>query len=94
MYFDRAHLDEFQQAFFILDVEILVTLAFVLELERMNVRSEAFARIALIEALSINAGRASQQTKRMPAYPRQQERRDSRVVFRQVALGDVANFGE
>ena len=30
MYFDRAHLDEFQQAFFILDVEILVTLAFVL----------------------------------------------------------------
>jgi hypothetical protein len=68
MYLDRAHLNDFQQAFFILYIEVLVFLAFVPELEGMNVRSKALTRIALIEALAVNAGRTSQQTEWMPGY--------------------------
>ena len=38
--FDRAHLDDFQQAFLILDVEVFVFLALVPELEGLDVRAE------------------------------------------------------
>ena len=65
MDFDRAHLDDFEQALLVFDIEVFVTLALVLELEGLDVRAQALAGIALIEALVADAGRAAQQAERM-----------------------------
>jgi hypothetical protein len=55
MQFNPSHLDDFQQSFFILDVEVLVGLAFILELERSDVRAETPAGISLKEALFVDS---------------------------------------
>ena len=59
MQLDRAHLDHFQQAFLILDIEIFVILALVLEVEGLDVRAEAPAGIALKKTLAVDARRGS-----------------------------------
>ena len=61
MDFDRAHLDDFEQALHIFDIEVFIILALVLELEGLHVRAEALAGIALIEALVADARGAAQQ---------------------------------
>ena len=90
---DRAHLDDFQQAFFVFDVEVFVTLALVPEFERMDVCPEPFAGVALIETLAVDAGGTAQQAERMAGNPGQHERRDGGMIFGELALGDMAGFG-
>jgi len=63
---DRTHLNDFKQAFYVLDIEILITFSLMLEFEGMNVFSQAFAGAALIETLAADAGRTAQQTERVP----------------------------
>src|SRR5713226_10588773 len=63
---DSTHLDYFQQASFILDIEVLVLFPFMPELKRVYVWPQALAWIALIETFAIDAGGAAQQTQRVP----------------------------
>ena len=90
MQFDRAHLDHFQQAFFILDIEIFVFLALVPEGEGLDVRAETPAGIALEKTLAADAGGAAQQAEGPVDDLRQDKGGHARVVFGQFALGNVA----
>ena len=63
---DRAHLDDFQQTFFVLDIEVFVTLAFVPEVEGMDIFAESPPRATLKKTLlSVDAGRTAQQAERV-----------------------------
>ena len=93
MNFDRAHLDHFQQAFLVLDIEIFVFLALVPELERLDVRPETPAGIALEETLAVDARGAAQQAEGPVDDLRQDKGRHAGVIFGQFALGDMAGLG-
>ncbi len=58
--FNRTHLDNFEQALFVFDVEILETLALVPEWEGLHVRAETPSRIPLVKALFADTSRTSQ----------------------------------
>ena len=90
MEFDRAHLDHFQQAFLILDIEIFVFLALVPEGEGLDVRAETLAGIALEETLAVDARGAAQQAEGPVDDLRQDKGGHAGVVFGQFALGNVA----
>src|ERR1700691_4903206 len=61
MKFDGAHLNYFQQPFFIFEVQILVGLPFVFEFKRTDIRAQAFSGIPLKKTLLVESGRAAQQ---------------------------------
>jgi hypothetical protein len=64
MNLDRAHLDHFEQALFVVDIEVLVVLTLVPEFEGMDVLAEPPPWAPLIETLSsVDAGRAAQRLK-------------------------------
>ena len=90
VYLDRTHLNDLQQPFLVFNVGILVTLPFVPEIERMNIRPNAPARITLIETLAVDAGRTAQQAERTPRNSRQHEGSYRSVVLGQFTLGDMA----
>jgi hypothetical protein len=88
---DGSHLNDLQQAFGVLDVEIFVTLAFVPEVEGMDVLAQAPPRTTLKKTLlSIDAGRTAQQAERVACDARQHERRDGSVIFSERAFRDVS----
>ena len=89
MEFDRAHLDDFQQAFFILDIEVFVFLALVPEFEGLDIRAETPAGIALKETLAVDAGGAAQQAEGPVNDVRQDEGGDAGVIFGEFALGNL-----
>ena len=94
MKFDGAHLNHFQQSFFVLDVQVLVRFALVLEFKRTNIGAQTFPGIPLKETLLIDSGRATQQAERMPHDLRQYQRRDRCIIFRKFALRDMTGVGD
>ena len=90
MNFDRAHLDDFQQAFFVLYVQVFVALAFMPKFEWMHILSESPPWTALIETLpAIDSGRAAQQAERAPNDAGQHEGCDGGVIFREFTFGNL-----
>src|SRR5437868_696668 len=88
---NRAHLNDFQQTLFIVDVEIFIPLPFVPEFEGMDVLAETLPRTALKETLlSVDAGRAAQQTERVTRDARQHEGCDGSVIFSKLSFRDVS----
>ena len=94
MKFHGAHLNYFQQSFFVFDVQVFVGLPLVLEFKRMDIGAQTFPGIPLKETLLIDSRRAAQQTKRMPHDLRQHQGRDRCIIFRKFALRDMADVGD
>ena len=89
MKFQRAHLHHLQQAGRGVRVEIVVQRALVFPLEGLCIGAETRAYAALIKPFAGNSFRAADERQGMLGDVAQQERRNQRIVFRQLDLGEA-----
>ena len=85
-------LHQFNQALFVLDIEVLVGLPFVLPGEGMNVRAKSGALISLVKASARGSFRTPQQADGVAAKIGENPARYGRIIFREVAFGQADVF--